>query len=92
MNGIDPSAPDPLLARLDYVRARIEGSIETLRLSASRENSLWLQVLIGIVSSLGAELVTGAIDIAFDQTESSSAWVRPLERGELPVLDNFFDR
>lgn len=92
MSWIDPRYQDLLLLRLHDVQTKIDNSIETLRLSAARENSLWLQVLIGIVSSIGAELVTGATDIAIDHAASASAWVRPIERGELPVLDNFFDR
>ncbi|MBA3049734.1 MAG: hypothetical protein KKE42_12175 [Alphaproteobacteria bacterium] len=90
MSGIDTA--QGLRDRLEEIGEEVLEAIRGLKQSASRENSLWLQVLIGIVSSLGAELASGAIDFAVDQFTAPSSWVRPIERSELPVLDNFFDR
>lgn len=90
MSQIDPAQFRLLLDNLHDVRLDVKDAI--VDLGVALHNPLWLQVLIGILASLGAELAIGVIDLAVDQARSSSSWVRPIERGELPVLDNFFDR
>ena len=90
MTHIDPAQFRYLLDKLDRVQSSLTTAVSDL--GVALHNPLWLQVLIGILSSLGSELLIGGLDLAADRVTWQPVWVRTLENGELPVPDNFFDR
>lgn len=85
---IDNGTLGDIHARIDNAREVILERLKDL------ENPLWIQILIGIVSSLGAELITAGIDqaalLAHDRREPPA--VVDYLAAPAPDPGNFFDR